>query len=107
MCKHHLKHAQDRERHTAYEGETVQLDSRQGVLAAQHAPARCGHFPWWILWFIWPLIGLVKLLAVSVPSLFAATVAFLQRPIFLEVSLLPIVLIIIGVFLLLSGRSRE
>ena len=46
-----------------YEGQTVRLDPRDVVSHErrdQHAYGRHGGFPWWTLWLIWPLIGLVK-----------------------------------------------
>ena len=63
----------------AYEGQTVRLDTR-GIMAgqgrAQRAHRWCGGFPWWTLWMIWPLFGLVKWLA---PLYLAAASAVLAR----------------------------
>ncbi len=47
----------------AYEGQTVRLDARDRVSHERRERHSCGGhggFPWWTLWLIWPLIGLVK-----------------------------------------------
>jgi len=43
----------------AYEGQTVRLDAH-GIARAEREIGRLGGFPWWSLWLIWPLIGLLK-----------------------------------------------
>jgi len=46
-----------------YEGQTVRLDSRDGISHERRDHHFCGwhgSFPWWTLWLIWPLIGLAK-----------------------------------------------
>ena len=46
-----------------YEGQTVRLDRRDSVAPERrqwHGCGQHGGFPWWTLWLIWPLIGLVK-----------------------------------------------
>jgi heme/copper-type cytochrome/quinol oxidase subunit 1 len=62
-----------------YEGQTVRLDSRHNVLQERydrHAYGRHGGFQWWMLWLIWPLIGLAKWL---VPLYLGAITAGLAR----------------------------
>src|SRR5690349_5598422 len=47
----------------AYEGQTLRLDSRDGIPAQRSERKACAgqaSFPWWTLWLIWPLIGLAK-----------------------------------------------
>ena len=46
-----------------YEGRTVRLNARDSVSherREQHSCGGHGGFPWWMLWLVWPLIGLVK-----------------------------------------------
>lgn len=81
----------------AYEGETVRFDRRtDGDL---RSVARMQHFPWWTLWLIWPLIGVIK---ASAPVVLATLGAWGQ----ISVPLLPLVLIAIGALVLLRHRSR-
>lgn len=45
----------------AYEGETVRLGAYQPVQGMQRKQFHhCGGFPWWTLWLIWPLFGVIK-----------------------------------------------
>jgi hypothetical protein len=43
----------------AYEGQTMRLDQRDIANVERRVNWRRG-FPWWMLWLIWPLIGLTK-----------------------------------------------
>jgi polyferredoxin len=44
----------------AYEGQTMRLDLREREKGARRVAGTGQHFLWWMLWLIWPLIGLVK-----------------------------------------------
>ena len=46
-----------------YEGQSLRLDPHDSVAPERRERHGCGQhggFPWWTLWLIWPLIGLVK-----------------------------------------------
>jgi hypothetical protein len=60
-------------------------------------------FPWWSLWLIWPLIGLFKWTG----ALIAPIAEFVNRPIILEVSLLPLLLIGLGIVFVLYAQRNE
>jgi hypothetical protein len=52
----------------AYEGKTTRLAFGETLPPESYTPGdarikRYGHFPWWSLWLIWPLIGLLKWVA--------------------------------------------
>jgi hypothetical protein len=81
----------------AYEGRTMRLDSRGGGSCGQ-----AGGFPWWTLWLIWPLIGVVKWF---VPLYLGAIAAGLGR--LSAAGLAPLVAIgLIAIGLLLIGRRQ-
>ncbi len=78
----------------SYTGETVDLSRQARATAGTHqAVMRCGGFPWWTLWLIWPLIILLK---TTIP-LIVGYLAVLAQVI---VPLIPVLLIIIGILLL-------
>lgn len=81
----------------AYDGETRQLalESETGSSAC-----RWRGFPWWSLWLLWPLAMLLKALVPVV----AGSFALLMQPIVLEITLLPLILIGIGLVVLLAAR---
>lgn len=119
MCRRHTiytrtaahRHANERPRtleyNGAYEGETVHLGSRQSNAAMHPARGRCGSFPWWTLWLIWPLIGLVKALIFVLPGLLVAMTGLAQEFATFGMSLLAIGLIIVGVWLIRGSTSDD
>jgi polyferredoxin len=86
----------------SYEGETMRLNGQQAALMMR--PQWQRGFPWWALWLIWPVIGLVKWLAPLVAGAAVGLLDLLRQPITLEISLLPVVLIVLGVALVLRRR---
>ena len=83
----------------SYEGETTQLNAEVG----RHQ-FRAGRraFPWWTLWLIWPLIGLLKNANGALLTGWLALGTF-AVPLNL---LLAVGLIIVGVALLVRQRAR-
>ena len=81
----------------SYEGETTQLRAfvRQERRSAWHA------FPWWTLWLIWPLMGLLK---GASGALVAGWLALGTFAVPLNM-LLAVGLIIVGVALLVRQRT--
>lgn len=76
-----------------YEGETIRFDSQRVSEREAGSSHHCGGFPWWTLWLIWPLIGLLKW---SVPLLLGVVGSLGQ----ITVPLIPVVLIVLGLILL-------
>ncbi|MEM8535274.1 MAG: hypothetical protein AAGF95_30835 [Chloroflexota bacterium] len=87
----------------AYEGETVRLDPSTAQWQPVSSTTRCHHFPWWILWFIWPAFFMLKWLA---PIIIGSSAAMLQTLSTISVPLLPLILIGIGAALLYRERTR-
>jgi hypothetical protein len=86
----------------AYEGQTVRLDSRDGVAHERRQRHSCGGhggFPWWTLWLIWPLIGLAKWFVPLYLGAFTAAMAQLSAagiaP-FVALALIVIGLVLVG-----------
>lgn len=77
------------------EGETVQL--------RLESERRCSNFPWWMLWMIWPALWLIKGLALVL----GPTLAWLNQPLMLQITPLPLVLIIAGVVMLVIATQRR
>ncbi len=105
MCRRH--HRQDERRtetqEQPYEGETRRLDPQGAEVAMGRSFGRGGHFPWWVLWFIWPLAFLVKGMVVTIATAVTALGTGLAAG---TVSIPPFlaVLLIIGGILLLKQR---
>ena len=105
MCRRHIK-ATEMRTATAegpYEGETVRLGTQHDGQAAQGI-ARHGHFPWWSLWLIWPLFGLVKWLVPALRAGIAAVAGTLSELPLLAAGPWPILLIVVGIMLLRRKR---
>jgi hypothetical protein len=89
-----------------YEGQTIPLNTRDdawGERREQRGCGRHGGFPWWTLWLIWPLIGVVKWF---VPLyLGALTAGLAQLSTAGAAPLVAIALIVIG--LVLIGRKER
>jgi hypothetical protein len=76
-----------------YEGETIRFDAEQRALGDSQATLHCASFPWWTLWLIWPLIGLLKW---SMPLLIGVVASIGE----ITVPLIPLLLIVLGLLLL-------
>jgi hypothetical protein len=78
----------------SYEGATIRLGSEQALIRPTKSCGwHGGGFPWWTIWLIWPLMGLIK---TSAPAIITGVTAVAQ----LSVPLLPLLLIVIGLWLL-------
>ena len=53
------KHVTASDHKQAYEGQTTKLEQ----VTRRHA---CSAFPWWTLWLIWPLIGVLKAVGANI-----------------------------------------
>ena len=82
-----------------YEGKTIRLDARQEPSGVRAMHWHRGGFPWWTLWLIWPLFGLVKGLAVVLAGAIAAVASALPELAMTAMSFWPVVLIPIGILL--------
>ncbi|HZG66463.1 MAG TPA: hypothetical protein VEZ12_06950 [Herpetosiphonaceae bacterium] len=105
MCGHKKVHKRaERTPERPYEGETIRLGS-QGETAFEPAHARppWKHVPWWALWLIWPLFGLLKPLVQTAAEAGAVLLDLLTPALLLP--LWPAALILIGL-LLLRWRGR-
>lgn len=84
---------------TPYEGETMRLDVRgQEENGYAHA-ARWHSFPWWVLWFIWPLIWIVKGVAAALVAIVGGVGEMLPHVVGSGFSFWPLILILIGIAL--------
>ena len=91
MCKRRQVETGARETEGGYEGRTIRLTQHDGTMTYHRHAAQ--HFPWWTLWLIWPLIGLVKWL---VPTMLGMIGMIAE----IGVALVPVLLIALGVWLL-------
>jgi hypothetical protein len=83
-----------------YEGQTIRLNARATGDSESGSANHRASFPWWVLWLIWPLIGLVKWFVPLYAS--AATLVFAQLGAAGAAPFVAIVLIVAG--LVLIGR---
>lgn len=81
-----------------YEGETRQLR-----LQTDRHELRCLRSPWHALWLIWPLTYVLK----GAAGLAAPALAWLNQPLLLTLTPLPLLLIGAGVVLLLAAGRRK
>jgi len=79
----------------SYTGETRRLDHQAHMGSTLRLAAWRGGFPWWTLWLLWPLIGVLK---AAVPVFWGGLAALSQ----VTVPLLPLVLI--GIVLVVLWR---
>jgi hypothetical protein len=86
-----------------YDAETLRLDAPLDAKNASTLPGWRVGFPWWTLWMIWPLMGLIKAAIAAVGPL----LVLLTTPVALEVTLLPLLLILLGAALVLFGRRTR
>ena len=95
MCKRSITDTQGMTARDSYTGVTRRLDDHTPLGTLRSAAGR-GAFPWWTLWFLWPLTGVLK---VAVPVVWSGVVALSQ----VTVPLLPVV-VIVGVLVVLWRR---
>ena len=102
MCRQHFHTVETRMAvaEGAYEGETVRLDTQREGREARRESGRHGHFPWWTLWLIWPLVGLVKWLVPVLLGAIAAAAGALSHLPAPAFGPWPILLIVAGIILL-------
>lgn len=96
-------------REEAYEGKTIRLDQSVTQWQPASTTMRCHHFPWWILWFIWPAFFMLKWL---IPLIIGSSTAILQTLSVISAPFFALVLIGVGVALLyrehiLVARKRH
>ena len=106
MCKRH--HRQDERRtetpEQPYEGETRRLDPQGGEAVMRRPFGRHGHFPWWILWFIWPLALLAKGMVVTIATAVSALATAIAAGSVSIPPFLPVLLVVVGIMLLKRRR---
>ncbi len=105
MCGYKKSHKRaERTPEHPYEGKTIRLGEQgEATFEPAHAQPSWKHVPWWALWLIWPLFGLLKPLDQAVAEAGAVLIDLLT-----PLSLLPLwpaALILIGL-LLLRWRGR-
>ncbi len=89
----------------AYEGETIRLNTVEASSGTRSAHWHHHHFPWWTLWLIWPLFGLVKWLAIGLVSTLAAVAGALGEIAVPVLHFWPLLLILVGLVLLRQRRG--
>lgn len=92
MCGRKRERRSQIEDSSSYTGATISLNAESRTTAGPSC-SRKYHFPFWLLWLIWPLAGLLK---VVIPSLATALAIAAQW----TLPLWPLLLIAIGLFLL-------
>lgn len=99
MCRTNRAEHRHFSENAAYEGETQRL-----ALHSEPGSSTCHWrgFPWWSLWLLWPLALLSKALLPIVAGGFA----WLTRPLVFEITVLPLLLIGIGLALLVAARRQ-
>ena len=83
-----------------YEGKTIRLGEEQPGGPAQGASIHWHRFPWWTLWLIWPLFGLIKGAVVAVSGMVGAAATQLAEISVGALSFWPLLLILLGLLLL-------
>ncbi len=96
MCKRRITETQGATAHGSYTGALRRLDHHAPMGSAFRLAAGCGSFPWWTLWLLWPLFGVLKAAGPVVWSWMAA----LSQ---VTVPLLPLV-VVIGMLVVLRRR---
>ncbi len=89
-----------------YEGETVRLQTSVPLQAQGMQRRHAFHhgFPWWTLWLIWPLFGVIKGVVTAFGATASSVLAALPTYTVSFSALIPIALIVVGVLLLLRRR---
>jgi hypothetical protein len=77
----------------SYTGETRRLDHQAHMGSTFRLAAGRGGVPWWTLWLLWPLIGVIK---AAGPVVWSGIAALSQ----VTVPLLPLVLVVVVLVLL-------
>ena len=97
MCKRHTPVMERApETHAGpYEGETVRLGAHDATWTEHRR--RWHAFPWWTLWMIWPLIGLVKVLVAALATAFDGLAPLVAGGAW---GVWPLLLIVVGLVLL-------
>ena len=95
MCKRRIRETPGTMTRGIYTGETHRLDEQAHTGSALGIATWRRGFPWWMLWLIWPVLGVLK---AAVPVFWGGLAALSQ----MSVPLLPLVLI--GIVLVVLWR---
>jgi hypothetical protein len=96
MCKRRTTATQLVTARPSYTGATRRLDHHAPMGSTLRRTAWRGGFPWWTLWLLWPLFGVLK---AAGPVVWSGLAALTQ----VTVPLLPLVLVV-GVLVVLRRR---
>lgn len=96
MCRRRTMDTQGATARDSYTGATRRLDHQAPMGRPLRLAAWRGGVPWWTLWLVWPLIGVLK---AAVPAIWSGTAALSQ----VTVPLLPLV-VVVGVLVVLRRR---
>ena len=96
MCKRRTSETYATPTRDGYTGETRRLDLHAPMGSALRFAAGRGGVPWWTLWLLWPLFGVLK---AAVPVVWSGIAALSQ----VTVPLLPLI-VVVGVLLVLWRR---
>ena len=87
----------------AYEGDTVRLAEQQAAMTPTDRRRHCGSFPWWMLWLIWPAIGLLRMIIERVAEVIGAV----GNPLIIGQVIGAVVLIVVGIALLVWENGKD
>lgn len=96
MCKRRTTATQGALARESYTGATRRLDHQAARGGTLRLAAGRGGVPWWTLWLLWPLFGVLK---AAGPVVWSGMAALSQ----VTVPLLPLV-VVVGVLVLLRRR---
>ena len=100
MCKRAYRREQMVAAAGGYEGQTMRMDSLDEPRSERRHMCWSRGFPWWTLWLIWPLIGLLRWaasLSTSALATFRDNIGAFDRP---ATALVALALIIVGLALI-------